>query len=74
MTFSPAAITESPSPLGSDSRFTFVRFTHPLPCGGFVQADRCVNGPGDWPTERVRAEAVEQLRLAFEERAFTTEA
>lgn len=67
MTFSPADITEAPSPLPSDPRFTFVRFTHPLPCGGVVQVDRCVNGPGDWPTKRVRAEAVEQLRRAVEQ-------
>lgn len=67
MTFSPAAITVSPSPLPSDPRFTCVRFTHPLPCGGVVHVDRCVNGPGDWPTECVRAEAVEHLRMAYEQ-------
>jgi hypothetical protein len=65
MTFFTAIITETPSPLPTDPRFTFVRFTHPLPCGGVVQVDRCVNGPGEWQTERVRAEAVEQLRRAF---------
>ena len=67
MTFSPAAITEAPSPLVSDPRFTFVRFSHPLPCGGVVHVDRCVNGAGDWPTGRVRADAVEQLRRAYEQ-------
>lgn len=67
MTFSSTLIIEAPSPFLSDPRFTFVRFTHPLPCGGVVQVDRCVNGPGDWPTQRVRAEAVEQLRRAVEQ-------
>lgn len=67
MTFTPTLITETPSPPPSDPRFTFVRFTHPLPYGGVVQVDRSVNGPGDWPTERVRPEAVEQLRRSYEQ-------